>query len=477
MTPRMGRRDRTASAVSLAVVIGAVLVLGWTQGEGEAARAAAEHFGPCVLRTTSLMQVTDMKALGYANNSRVVVDASGNAWVVVRSKHDREHGNCLVRAAAPWHSGMKAELTWLEDRDSIQLSTFPQRVAAIAAGPDGQIHMAWYGGADSSPDHQVHYARFSTKGAARMEELRSPFTVPGFANVAVGAAKPIELWQEHTSLAVDRDGKAYLAWEARDPSRRTGDGTPKPGIALATRSPDGKWSVNGALGRPPYLQVDERYPGQSRPSIVASDSGVVHVLCYGSVDGAQQALYGWLAPGRGFSGWKQVAPTSGDQRCVAAAIDAKGRVHAVWREGTAAGGGSRMGIYYSVRDADGRWHKPTRLSTGDENASTPAVGVTDSSVCVAWVAWTPGAANSEGQVDNGFPSDNSSVEGRLEVTSSPLGRETFEPPTVIDAGPAAYPCWAVGPSRGAARPALAWTSVDAGSGRASLRLGWCEREK
>jgi hypothetical protein len=92
---------------------------------------------------------------------------------------------------------------------------------------------------------------------------------------------------------------------------------------------------------------------------------------------------------------------------------------------------------------------------------------------VAWVAWVPGATNSEGQADNGFPADNSTVEGRIEATSSPLGSEHFHPLVVLDTGPASYPCWAVGPANGAARPALVWTAMDSG-GAPALHLGWCE---
>jgi hypothetical protein len=231
--------------------------------------------------------------------------------------------------------------------------------------------------------------------------------------------------------------------------------------------------VNGALDRPPYLDVGGG-SGQSRPSILVDRAGLVHVLCYGGIDGTQQIQYGNMAA-RGFSGWKPIAPSSGDQRHAAAALDAQGRLHVAWREGLSTKGSSAStAIFYSVREPDGRWHKPTRLTTADENASTPSVGVTDSTVCVAWVAWTPGATNSDGQVDNGFPADNSTVEGRVEVTASPLGREQFEPPTVIDPGPGSYPCWAVGPANGAARPPLAWTHADAG-GHMSLQLGWCER--
>jgi hypothetical protein len=425
------------------------------------------------------MPVTDSRALGYSNTSRFVVDARGGAWIAVRSKQSRQYSICLVHAAPPWRSGMSVTQTWIEDRDSLQLSGAPQRVAAIATAPDSSIHMAWYGGTASAPDHQIRYARFVGGAKPRIDDERMPFRVPGFEAVAANATTPLELWQEHAAIAVGPDGTTHLAWEARDPFRLGADRMPRPAIALATRSRDGVWSVSGVLDRPPYLQVNDRFPGQSRPSILVDGTGTVHVLCYGSVDGVQQILHGTMT-GRGFSGWQPVAASPGDQRHPAAALDAKGRLHVAWRERVGSGNSvsPSVAILYSVREVDGRWTKPARLTPPDENASTPAVGVTDSSVCVAWVAWKPGTANTEDQVDNDFPADNSTVEGRIEVTSSPLGREQFEPPAILDAGPASYPCWAVGPAKGAARPLLVWTGTDPAADsprRVSLRLGWCER--
>lgn len=468
MRPRASGPGWVRPAAAMAVVSLATLLPGWV----EEPRTTT----PCIFRTATLMAVTETRATGYSNGTRFLVDAAGTAWMAIRTKHGSQFTIGLVRAAAPWRAGMAADVTWIEDRDSLAFSGAPQRVAAIAAAPDGSIHMAWYGGIAGAADHQVHYARFTTGSAPRIAEESVPFSVPGFEAVALNAPSPIDLWQEHPAIAVGGDGTVHLVWEARDPFRRSSDGLPRPGIAYATRTPAGVWSVTGALAHPPYLQVDDRSPGQSRPSVLVDHAGLAHILCYGSVGGVQQILYGTTA-GRGFSGWKPIAPSAGDQRHAAAALDVLGRLHVAWREGPRqAGSGATSAIFYSMRDADGRWQRPTRLTPEGENASTPSVGVTDYSVCVAWVAWAPGARNSEGQADNGFPADNSTVEGRIEVSSSPLRRQHFDTPAVVDAGPASYPCWAVGPTNGAARPALAWTSLEADSARrAVLRLGWCDR--
>ena len=477
MKPRAPGPGWARLAAAVAAVSLAALLAGSVR-EHRVPRGPAEHVAPCVFSSATLMPVAETRATGYSNGARLLVDAKGTAWIAIRTKHGSQYTIGLVRAAAPWRAGMAPDVTWIEDRDSLAFSGAPQRVAAIAAAPDGSIHMAWYGGIAGAADHQIHYARFTTGNATRISEESAPFSVPGFEAVSQAAPTPIELWQEHPAIAVGRDGTVHLVWEARDPFRRSSDGVPRPGIAYATRTRDGVWSVSGALAHPPYLQVDDGSPAQSRPSVLVDSAGLVHVLCYGSVGGVQQILYGTNAA-RGFSGWKPIAPSAKDQRHTAAALDAQGRLHVVWREGSGkAGLGATSAIFYSVRETDGRWHRPTRLTPEGENASTPSVGVTDSSVCVAWVAWDPGAKNSDGQADNGFPADNSTVEGRIEVSSSLLAREDFDTPVVVDAGPASYPCWAMGPTNRAPRPALAWTSIDPSSGPgASLKLGWCERGK
>jgi len=413
-----------------------------------------------------VLAVADSKALGYANNPKFFVDKDGTAYLALRSKAARGAYNiCLVRAKAPW-APEHIEQTWLEDRDGVEVSGAPQRVASIAAGPDGSVHMVWYGGSATKPDHQVRYARFATGKATRIAEERAPFVMPGFD------PKWGELWQEHACIAVGADGTAHVAWEARDPYRRAKDGTPKPGIAYATRSPAGVWSVSGELGRPPYLQTNDRYPSQSRPTVLVDRAGTVHLLCYGAVESVQQVLYGRY-DAHGFSGWKPVAPSSGDQRHIGAALDRAGRLHVAWREGQASkGAGGAIAVFYSVMDADGRWQKAQRLSGPDEDASTPAVGVSDSSVSVAWIAWSPGAKNAEGQRDNGYPADNNTVDGRLEVASRRFDSARFDAPSVVDAGPASYPCWAAVAEAGDVRPPLAWIGGDL-----ELHLGWCERPK
>jgi hypothetical protein len=203
------------------------------------------------------------------------------------------------------------------------------------------------------------------------------------------------------------------------------------------------------------------------------------VLCYGAVGAVQQILYGRVK-GHEFSGWKPVSPSPGDQRHVAAALDPEGRLHVVWREGLvrnrAAAG--PVSIFYSTMESDGSWRKPARVSAAGENASTPSIAASGSGVFVAWVAWSPRATNSEGKTDNGFPFDNSAVEGRLETTWKRYGSSKFDAPMVVDGGPASYPTWALRAAGGDGPPPLIWTSsadsTAAAGGPVRLHFGWCE---
>jgi hypothetical protein len=230
------------------------------------------------------------------------------------------------------------------------------------------------------------------------------------------------------------------------------------------RAGDGSWSPSGPVVTPPYAQVDAGFPSQSRPTLVVGLTGEMHVVCYGSVDGNQQILHGFIR-NAAFSGWSVVCPTSGDQRHVSAARDAQGRIHMVWREGTVGpdGTASSIAVYYASLDAQGHVEGPLRVSPVGENASTPTVVVISHGVWIAWVAWTPGEVNSEGKRDNGFPSDNAMVEGRLEIRSRISGSPTFGPVVSVDAGRASYPTWALRSDSATFPEALLWTRAQPGS--------------
>jgi mannuronan synthase len=409
-------------------------------------------------------EVSDSKALGYVNNHKFLVDATGTAWFVVRSKRQGGMSICLYRSAGRWYETGRFESAWIEDRPGVDVSSAPQRPASIAAADDGSIHLVWYGGSALAPAHQIRYARFAADPALRVVEESEPFPVSGFELAYPGIPGGDELWQEHPCIAAGPDG-LYLVWEARDPSRRNPSGALQPGVAWAVRGADGTWSPNGPLATPPYAQVDASFPSQSRPTILAGAAGEMHVFCYGSVGGVQQILHGVLKDRR-FSGWSIPCPSPNDQRHVCAALDPSGRAHFAWREGGADG----VSIRYAMLDERGRAGAPVRVSPAGENASTPSLTVSGGSVWIAWVAWAPGAVNSEGRSDNGFPADAATVEGRLETCSKRIGAAAFGPVTPLDGGPVAYPTWARRGDAGAAPEALLWTRLEHGTDGAPDRF-------
>ena len=423
-------------------------------------------------RSTVVADVSDSKALGYVGNRKFLIDAQGMAYCAVRTRGPQGYPTvCLLRSVERWPDTDRFDSVWLEDRPGCEVSTAPQRHPTIAATGDGNVHIVWYGGTGLEPAHQIRYARFTTAGDLRLAEEIEPFSVAGFEQVYAGPLTGDELWQEHPCIAAGSDGLIYLAWEARDPSRLNKLGAPQPGISWAVRAADGSWSVSGPVGTPPYAQVDGRFPSQSRPTLVAGASGEMHIVCYGSVGGTQQILHGVLRD-RAFSGWSVVSPSPGDQRQVSAACDPSGRLHVAWREGTAGVGAApaSVAIEYASIDPLGKVAGPLRISPVGENASTPSITADGGAVSIAWVAWAPGAVNSEGKRDNGFPSDNSLVEGKLEICSRTSGSASFGAVVPLDAGPASYPTWASRSIADGSPEALLWTRAKPGN-KHQLRLG------
>jgi glycosyltransferase Alg8 len=450
-------------ALVIALYVGVIRPPSWftiqqfTDAEPALANAAprAGAIGDSAAERVQIGEVSDSKALGYVNNHKFLIDGAGTAWFAVRSRNRGSTSICLYRSDGRWYEASRFESAWIEDRPGLEVSSAPQRPASIAAAGDGTLHMAWYGGSALAPAHQIRYARFAADPALRVVEEAEPFTVAGFELAYPGIPTGDELWQEHPCLAVGADGLLYLAWEARDPMRRSATGSPMPGVAWAVRNADGTWSPGGALTTPPYAQVDARYPSQSRPTILPGPAGVMHILCYGSVGGVQQILYGALND-RTFSGWSVPCPSPNDQRHVCAATDASGRVHFAWREGPA----GSVSVRYAVLDERGRAGAPVRISPAAENASTPSLAVSGGCVWIAWVAWAPGDVNSEGKSDNGFPGDAAAVEGRLEFCTKRIGAVAFGPVTQLDVGPVAYPTWARRSDAASAPEALLWTRVE-----------------
>src|SRR5262252_826919 len=118
-------RSPLVMAVAVLMALAGSFLPGRAQDDAARLRPSAGR-SPCEFRSIAVLPVSDTKALGYSNNTRCVVDAAGNAWIAVRSKHAGEYSICLVRATPPWRDGMPVEQTWLEDRDSLQLSALPQ---------------------------------------------------------------------------------------------------------------------------------------------------------------------------------------------------------------------------------------------------------------------------------------------------------------------------------------------------------------
>jgi hypothetical protein len=386
---------------------------------------------PFQLDRLPLARVSDCKALGYANNQKFLIDEQGIAYFCVRSRNGNSFNIALYRAPVFPESASQLQSVWIKDLSGLKVSSSPQRAASIELGGEF-LHVVWNGGSVDQPSHQIRYARVSRAPSLSILEEIQPFTIKGFRSARDQAAPDEELWQEHPACAMGSDGALHVVWEARDAVRTSSNGAPTPGIAYATRGSNGTWSQRGELARPSYLQVDERFPSQSRPSILVDSLGSLHVICHGSVAGTQQILCGGFQ-GATFSGWKAISSSPKDQRHVSAAMDNLCRMHAVWREGLAQRQGSKriiggpIQIAYSFKDKGetAAWSKPVTVSSPDEESSCPSISVSELGVWLAWVSWLPGTANTEGMIDNGFPSDSGVVQGKLRIAFKPSAAGSF----------------------------------------------------
>jgi hypothetical protein len=331
---------------------------------------------------------------------------------------------------------------FLYDMNGVIVSQSPQRASALSALGDGNLHLVWYGGNASDTSsvdfaHQINYARFQQGASLVIAEMDQPLTVTGFDSAYSAPYNSNDLWQEHCSSVIAPDGTLHVAWEARD-AYRMKNGKPSPGIAYMFRRADGTWSQTGQVTTPNYLAVSGLSTSQSRPKPILQANSLLHIICYGSVKGVQQILFGSIASGS-FGGWNAISPNANDQRHVSATADSLGQIHAVWREGQV---GGPIVISYAARSSDGTWSPSVTISTPGFYASTPNISVDGAKVRVVWIEWVPGTVNSTGQTDNNFPNDDDTVEGVLMFAFKPLVDGSFTTPITIADSPSSYASFA-----------------------------------
>ncbi|MEZ4859700.1 MAG: sialidase family protein [Caldilineaceae bacterium] len=312
----------------------------------------------------------DPKALGYTDSRKIVRDSAGRLYIAYRKKYKLQYETAYhVFVARSTDDGA----TWqvLNQNQPIeQVGDFNQRVPAIAVDHNDVLHVIWYGcdaRSAAEDENQIKYTRSVDHGVS-WSPWQTISHVVGYGNQS--------MWQEHPVLFVDNRNTLYVAWEGRDQHY------PDTSQIKFVKSTDGgaSWSIWANIAPANY--------NHSRPTLVATQQGVLYVLAYGSMGGLQQILYTRSADnGLSWLSWRPVAPMAQEQRHVSVAVDAIDRLHAVWRQSTASFFTQHRTeqIYYATL-TDRGWSRPERVSPDDQVVQTYP-SITADEAGALWVTW------------------------------------------------------------------------------------------
>lgn len=337
------------------------------------------------------------KAMGYTDSRKLVRDAQGHLYVAYRKKYKLFYQTAYhIFVAKSTDNG----LTWhiLNGGKPIEsVGDYNQRVPAIAIDQTDGLHVVWYGPDEATAnddENQIKYVR-STDGGVTWSAWRNITPVTGYRGQA--------LWQEHPTIYIDHTNQIYIVWEGRD------DWYAQSAQIKFTRSTDGghTWA--------PWLNVAPSNHSHSRPALVAT-SEQLYLFAYGNRGGVQQILYTSSTDGGShWLRWQPVAPSSQDQRHVAAAVDRAGHLHIVWRQPPflASAQKAKTQIYYATFDGT-VWSAPVRVGSQLDGAQTYP-SITIDAEQMVWITWTETADPYE------FPNDAPTTGAVYYVVKNELG--------------------------------------------------------
>jgi hypothetical protein len=337
----------------------------------------------CSLPTMKQIDNTeDYRSLGYPDQRKIARDSQGNLYVAYRKKYKSVNTSTYhIFVAKSTNNGSSWQI--LNNNQPIeQIGDYMQRVPTIAIDQRDVIHVAWYGqDAQNTGENQrqIKYSR-SSDGGLTWSPWVNVGEVQGYDNQ--------KLWQEHPTLAVNGTN-VYIAWQGLDPDN------PRSSQVRLGHSTD-----SGATWQPWRTVKATTRGNRSRPSIIAVSGGErLYILAYGGVGTPQQIV--WTSSDDGgatWGDWQPVAPNTGDQRHVSAALDSGGRVHAVWRQ---MDDQNNAAIVYAVLD-NGQWSQPKAIQQNGTYQFFPSIAVSgDDSVWVSWTASSDASKSPEDDPTNG----------------------------------------------------------------------------
>jgi len=204
--------------------------------------------------------------------------------------------------------------------------------AAIALGPDGTPHVAWYGHTENNSD-QVFYTRLTATGWLAPTNLSQPHPVAAAPDIAVDQAT----------------SRIHMVWEALPDSTDTD-------FAIYYREGDGdQWGPTERLSAPDH--------NCNRPRLALDAAGRPHVVWY---DIDEQEIHYTTLTTEGWTIPQNVSntPTTIPGEIILSqgpdvAIDSQGRVHIAWMDSV---GGAMLDSVYYTTNVGGEWSSVVLMS-------------------------------------------------------------------------------------------------------------------
>lgn len=373
---------------------------------------------PIEVRADKPIKITnteDIKALGYTGQKKIVRDTFGNVYIAYRNKYDGEYQIFVAKLAKQTSGGYKALYT---NRPIANLGDdATQRVPSISIAEDNTLYVTWYGLEEKKGiGRQVKFASSKDLGA----------TWSKWKNIAVvsGYDESEDYWQEHPSITA-RAKNLYVVWEGKDKD-------------FSEQQVKFTKSTDGGITWLPWKNIHTASDHtQSRPIIVLTADGSLHVLMYSNDGDNQQIWYSKSSDeGLTWTEWKNISNSVFDSRHVDV-VAVENKLYAVWREYIE----EKAVIKYSVFEP-GSWSAAQVLKNSSKHQLFPSIHSVADMVAVTWTETAdssdlPREAPSSGVVNYAIlePSSNELKFGNLEASSDTLYShiliDSYSPPRIL----------------------------------------------
>lgn len=321
--------------------------------------------------------VTDLRALGYSGQRKIVQDGDGNIFIGYRKDYQK-NAEIFVSKISRDNTGFHISDT--EEPIAIVAKNNDQRVPSLAIDAKNTLHTVWYGSdtEDEKNNRQIKYSR-KPQGAENWESWRNIAHVSGYVDE--------ELWQEHPMILAGKDNTLYVVWEGKDEENE------RQQIKFSK-------SENGGIVWTVWKNISPAKGNtQSRPTLVEDKNGKLFLFAYSAQENEndlQQIQFtSSLDKGESWASWQSISNPSFDSRHASAAIDNAGKIHVVWRAQTNANGPAQI-IYRNL--TGNKWSERIIISPSENYQFFPNIGISQSeTVYISWM---------ESLERSGFPREN-----------------------------------------------------------------------